>query len=142
MRRRLANAAAVLVASLALLGPPAPRAVARIFLLVAADTNDPQIGASVAMDAMNFPTVFRLHMPERLITYAPEVTGANFGSGRILAALRSLPVTPGVDTVILYYSGHGAFDPNRRQHYGQTRTGPLWQTDVEATLAQLRPKLR
>ncbi|OJW10878.1 MAG: hypothetical protein BGO49_25555 [Planctomycetales bacterium 71-10] len=138
MRRRLATVA-ILAAALALLGP-APRAAARVFLLVAADTNDRQIGESVAHDARTFPLVFRLHMPEPMMTYAPAVVGANFGAGRILAALRRLPVTPGVDTVILYYSGHGAYD-QARGHYGQTPTGPLFHSQVEATMAALRPKL-
>lgn len=142
MRRPFATIASIVIPALALvLGPPAPRAVATVYLLVAADTDDPKIGESVAVDAHNFPAVFRLNMPEHMITYAPQVMGADFRPDRILSALGGLPVVPGVDTVIFYYSGHGAYDPVRRQHYGQTPAGPLWHSQVEETLAALRPRL-
>lgn len=142
MRRLIGSIALVLVPALAFaLEPPARLTGARVHLLVAADTDDPRIGQSVTMDAERFPQPFQLFMPERLMSYAPAVKGADFRAERILEAMRRLDVTPGADTVVFYYSGHGAFDPNRREHYGLTPTGPLWMPDVERTLAALRPRL-
>jgi hypothetical protein len=124
----------------------------KIYLLVAADTKDPNIGESDRIDSGNVFNVFYSQIPrEQIITYGeptsnaiwtgPSLQDADDMKSVILKALDSCPAGQD-DTIIFYWSGHGAYDtqghylvmplPNRQ---------PLYRHEIITTIQKKSPRL-
>ena len=90
---------------------------ATLHVVLIIDTNAIGIGSSVAIDCANMQRYFVKRLPNARITLLEE---KRVTKRRILSTLRSLPVSSG-DSVLCYYSGHGAYDPtqqwNKDSHY-------------------------
>ena len=99
-------------------GPEVQRS--RIHLLVGADTLDPVIGASVQRDveAVIFAFVVCVPAPQLVVEVCrdEQVTRDD-----LLAAIDRLAVK-GSDSLVFYWSGHGAHDEN--DHWLKMRRGP------------------
>jgi len=82
--------------------------MAKIHTIVVADLDDPNIGISCGVDLKAVRELMSdIAGQTGLELQATEVTGRNFSSESIVSAVRGL--SPDVtDTVVFYYSGHGA----------------------------------
>ena len=146
--RCAAAAAIALIASTAALAQSVPtqekfaipNAEPRLHVVVLADTNDPKIGVADAKDVEMLHRLFTTNVPMRQLRFV-EVTGNNARARRALHALAALDVKANHDTVIFYYSGHGAFDVNKKDHVFQPNDDNLFREDVRAAIRKLRPRL-
>jgi S1-C subfamily serine protease len=94
-----------------------------IHLVVVGDTLDPKIGGSVAVDMQNIIETFsgQVRKGDRLkiVTVKSSECRPDLILRRI-AALRPEPL----DAVVVYFSGHGAFDNQEDQYFKFPRLGP------------------
>jgi hypothetical protein len=125
----------------AILNSAAPKSDAqlpRIHLLVAADTLDPDIGDSVQRDVDAFVFAFVVSVPDRQLVV--EVCRDNRTTrNEILATIDRLAIQP-ADTIVFYWSGHGAYDENGP--WFRTRREPnLYRRELRERLAGKHPRL-
>ncbi len=113
---------------------------ARIHLLVVADTNDPSIGESVKADLKAVPEVFRGNVPDWQL-HVETISGLWVRPERIVATIQRMNIQPARDTIVFYYSGHGGYDQQAREHVLYPHRRPLAMRAVKAALEQARPRL-
>jgi S1-C subfamily serine protease len=132
--KRLIFAAATF---LALAGSSRSDTEPTIYLIVVGDTLDPKIGRSVAFDIRTISAGFgdQARLGERL--KIETIEGENCRPDSILRRVASL--TPGADdAVVVYYSGHGAFDDQIDQYFKFPRLG----SQTILTRAQVRDAIK
>lgn len=85
-----------------------------IHFVMCADTNDGDLkdGLQSSVGIMSY--LFYLNVPKRQLQFH-EVVGDGVNINSIIRKVRSLPVGPN-DTLIFQFSGHGAYEKNRREH--------------------------
>ena len=82
----------------------------KLHLIIAADSNDPQIGASVRQDLDDVSNLFQKAAREVGIKYEiSKLYDTSFDKASIIAKINSLDIKNN-DVVIFYYSGHGYND--------------------------------
>lgn len=103
-----------LLASADLRGPatagPPPAAdgdATRLVVLLAADTDDPDIGPSVATDLRQVRATLEAGVPAARLVVV-ERTGADVAPAALRAAVAALEVRP-TDALLCYWAGHGAW---------------------------------
>lgn len=88
---------------------PAPDDRATLYLILAADTNDPSIGRSVRVDRIEMQKLFETieeMSQNQLFVIEKVIEGDDFSRQRIVQAIEA--IRPGPDDVIVFsYSGHG-----------------------------------
>ncbi len=113
---------------------------ARIHLLVVADTNDPKIGESVKADLKAVPEVFRGNVPDWQL-HVETISGLRVRPERIVATIQRMNIQPARDTIVFYYSGHGGYDQQAREHVLYPHRRPLAMRAIRAALEQTQPRL-
>ncbi len=123
---------------------------ATLHLVLVPDTRDQVIGKDMDVNANRVEFAFRGNVPNdqlNVVRVAPN-PGDRLDRDAVLRAIFALPVRPD-DSVVYFYTGHGAFNSNR-DLYGQpfgtyvTFTGNdsvLYQSEVRDAIARHRPKL-
>lgn len=86
---------------------PAKADADRLVALLVADTADPEIGESVAVDLRQVRSMLTEGVPAARLSLS-EAVGADVTPEKLLAAVKALPVTAD-DSLLLYYAGHGAW---------------------------------
>lgn len=85
----------------------------RLRVVLMMDTEDPDIGESVKVDAKNleslFQDAFEKHKDRLEIT---KLAGKDFNTKALLAHLTTMKIDP-ADTLLVYFSCHGVTDPQR-----------------------------
>lgn len=121
----------------------AAQAEKRIHVLMIADTNDPNIGKSVQADVRTVLRLFEEFVPVRNRVLLPPITGNQVTPQNILDRIQNLAPVAGVDTLLVYYSGHGAYDPVRRDHYIVMNQGreTLFHANIMRTIEARNPRL-
>ena len=99
-----------------------------------------KLGRNAKADFDNIIWLLQSNIPSaQLNLRALEVYRINPGS--ILQELQSLRVAPN-DTVLFYYSGHGAYDPQRQEQYLEMKDrGNLYRSKVIETIESKSPRL-
>jgi hypothetical protein len=80
----------------------------KIHLIIAADTNDPNIGKLVEIDEKNIKKCFEHNVPSERLNIK-KVRGNDFTYENLLTAIDNVQ-TNSDDTVVFYYTGHAAFN--------------------------------
>ncbi len=122
----------------------------KIYLLVAADTEDPKIGAANEQDMGNVYGTFVSHVPEEQLKLYGEGTGdfswtgpsvqeASDMKSAILNAIARCPAG-GNDTIVFYWSGHGMYD-SRGHYLVMPDRKPLYRSEVVAAIRRKSPRL-
>ena len=84
---------------------------ATIHLIVAADTLDAKIGKTVEVDARSITALFEKNVPAATrVLSITQLVGQRCNPDAIRAAIDRLTVQPD-DAIVVFYQGHGAFDP-------------------------------
>jgi hypothetical protein len=113
----------LLVLALAVFPQPAaaataPKAAGKVYLLIIADTFPKELEKASRTDGNNMLTVFMANIPAAQldVTLIDTALDPNLKDAAkdglkdlVLSKLRSLPIGEN-DTVVFYYTGHGAFD--------------------------------
>ncbi len=127
-----------------------PVSAQKMFVLIAGDTQDPVIGANDEMDLNRIRMAFGAHVPDsQLVFYSsfadgsawsgPAVDRAPNVGGAILEAIARCPARRD-DTIVFYWSGHGAYDSGGHYLVMPDRT-PLYRKDVLAAIDRKSPRL-
>jgi hypothetical protein len=118
-----------------------PQAVAqKIHLVIAADTNaSGGVGAITKIDQHNIKQLFESNVPgsQLSITTIPAEAMRN---ADILKTVDSLEIS-NEDTIVFYYSGHGAFDRQKQEQFLQLSLGDLYRSELLKHLVQKSPRL-
>ena len=92
-----------------------------IHVIIAADTNADRAGKEIAqstrIDQENFEKVFRANVPESQLTITTVPVDEMWAPG-ILKVVDDLAVA-NEDTVVFFYTGHGAYDTEAKQQFFQ-----------------------
>ncbi len=123
---------------------------AKLHVVIASDTAAPDIGKDMRVGANLLEGRIRDNMPEaglNLVTVGVEA-GTRVDRNEILRAIYGLPVQPD-DAVMVYYAGHGAYNPNRDAYgrpYGTYAvfTGSssvLYESEIRGAVGAMRARL-
>ena len=86
----------------------------KLYVIHAADTDDPKIGKFIKINKPQFEELVRSQIrPDRLASFN-ALTSDDCSAESLLAEVRGLQINP-VDTVLVFYQGHGAYDGNAPQ---------------------------
>ena len=111
-----------------------------VHVILAADGADGQIGSAVKTDLEKMIELFQTNVPAAnlsLLTLDAETMTPD----GILRSVETLNVNSN-DTVVFYYSGHGAFDTKtQKQFFALTERGNLYREMVVAKIAEKSPRL-
>ena len=122
----------------------AARAAGKIHLVIVADTLDPKIGPSVRTSAEQVESAFRLGVPEATgVLHVERIEGERCRREVILSQIAALAIGPD-DALLVFYSGHGAYDPRIDQYLKFPRLnadGYLAHSDLIRAIRSRRPRL-
>ena len=112
----------------------------QLHAFVVVDSDDDRIGDSVATDGINLVQLFQRGLEER--SYTDYVlSGEQVTADNIIRTVKNAKIKP-EDSVLFYYSGHGAFDRNTQDHYlTLNHSDPLARTAVRNAILAQSPKL-
>jgi hypothetical protein len=111
-----------------------------LYLVLVADTNDPQIGESVQVDQNRTRDLFSSHVPESRLQIQ-EVSGRAVSQKAIMAAIRNARVRPQKDTLVLYFCGHGGFDTTNREHIVKAGSDETYRSDLRKAMQARHARL-
>jgi hypothetical protein len=112
----------------------------RLHVIIAADTNDPEIGPSVRVDIGWVTQIVEANAPKRKLSLR-VLQGRSLSGENWLRAIRGLSVVPQHDSVLVYFSGHGDYDARRRQHRFMARQWQLDRSAVRQEIERLQPRV-
>ena len=122
-----------------------------IHVIIAANTDAERAGTLVAQatqqDKDGFERIFRENVPESQLAIH-SIPIEKVWSADILQIVDELVITPGEDTVVFFYSGHGAYDSTKKQQFFQLAADPptpersdLYRNDVLDRIIAKNPRL-
>jgi hypothetical protein len=133
-------AAAVATAAAPAAAPTASAAPQRVHALVVADTLDPNIGDSTAVDRDNIKYLLTSGIPASRLSLT-VLDGSNVTRAQVLGAIQRLNVQP-YDTVFVWFSGHGGTDPTYGHALAMTGVKSfLYRSELLAAVSRKRPRL-
>ena len=111
-----------------------------IHVILTADGADGSIGSTVKLDLDKMKTLFQANVPPAnlnlIVLDAEDLT-----SDRMLQAVENLNVAAN-DTIVFYYSGHGAFDTSSEKQFFQLTKQPnLYRDTLLARMEGKKPRL-
>ncbi len=116
----------------------------KLHVIMFADVNAKGIGPSCQIDADNLDETFTQFIPKSQLEIV-TVGQPSLGREVMLDAIRHLAIVPDVDTVMIYYSGHGGYSEKRREHFvtasGDGLSVPVFRGEMKAELAKHKPRL-
>ena len=122
-----------------------------IHVIIAADTDperaNPAVAQATQQDKDGFERIFRENVPESQLAIH-SIPIEKVWSADILRIVDELVITPGEDTVVFFYSGHGAYDSTKKQQFFQLAADPptpeksdLYRNDVLDRIIAKNPRL-
>ena len=110
MKRALLYRWLLLAGSLVFLGHTTEAWAQRVHLILACDTSrEANLGGDVVADKIAIERLFKETIPEARLNTC-RILGEELSPTKILGTVRSLPVERDKDAIVVYYSGHGAYD--------------------------------
>ncbi|MDR2705265.1 MAG: caspase family protein [Planctomycetaceae bacterium] len=118
-----------------------PQAVAqKIHLVIAADTNaSGGVGAITKIDQHNIKQLFESNIPSSQLSIT-TIPAEEMREADILKKVDSLEISNN-DTIVFYYSGHGAFDRQKQEQFLQLSLGNLYRAELLKHIVQKLPRL-
>jgi hypothetical protein len=139
VRRALLGIAIAFAFAFAFAAAPA-RAEGTIHVVIACDTSEEaNLGSAVIADGDNIREVFVENVPASRL-HLSSLPQDQVSPEGVVAALASLPVRP-EDTVVFYFSGHGAYDTQVGHYLDLLSRGNLPRAEIRNAIAGLHPRL-
>jgi hypothetical protein len=112
----------------------------RVHLVVAADTSaEADLGGDVVADKVAVQRLFQSNVPAGQLNVT-AIEGDNLSPQSILGAIGSLDVKRYEDSVVFYFTGHGAFDPQRGHFFALPRQTQLLRSELELAIVRREPR--
>ena len=113
----------------------------KIHLILACDTTaEAGLGADIVADSTIVPRVFLENVPQSQLT-TTLIKGDALSKQAILGAIRALPLVRRTDSIVFFYTGHGAYDKDKQEHfYSLPRKQQLSRSEVERALVARDPR--
>jgi hypothetical protein len=112
----------------------------KIHLVIAADTNaSGGVGAITQIDQYNIKQLFQTNIPDPQLNIV-TIPAEKMKQSEIFQIIDSLEIS-NEDTLIFYYSGHGAFDRQNQQQFLQLSLGNLYRSELLKQIIQKSPRL-
>ena len=107
---------------------------------IVVDSDDKRIGNSVAIDGLNLTGLLQRGLAEdSFTTYV--LSGKQVTAGEIVETMRNATIKQ-EDSVLFFYSGHGAFDRNTQGHFlTLNHSAPLARSTVKNAILAHNPNL-
>lgn len=110
-----------------------------VHVLLVGDTHDPTIGAGVREDLARFTATLQRLTPDGVRVNFMTVQGTMATQQNILAAIAGLNVGKN-DTVVFYWSGHGAYD-DAGHFLILPKVEPMYRTQIINAMEAKQPRL-
>jgi hypothetical protein len=112
----------------------------KIHLVIAADTNaSGGVGAITQIDQYNIKQLFQTNIPDPQLNIV-TIPAEKMKKSEIFQIIDSLEIS-NEDTLIFYYSGHGAFDRQNQQQFLQLSLDNLYRSELLKHIIQKSPRL-
>ncbi|EMI53516.1 peptidase C14 caspase catalytic subunit p20 [Rhodopirellula sallentina SM41] len=117
----------------------APSDGATLHVVIAADTTPASgLGGDIVADRNGVEQLFKKHVPANQLRI--HVLKDPLSRDSILGAVNSLQVTPRQDSVVFYYSGHGAFDKAKGHFLSLPNHQELLRSELQLALINQEPR--
>jgi hypothetical protein len=131
----------LLLAAVAVGGISQPAFGQKLHLVILADTNDDKIGVADRIDMEKLDAMFSANVPARQL-HVVKLWGNNATPRNTLQAIGGLNIAAGQDTVMFYYSGHGAFvKEDKNDHILWPNKKPIYRNDIRNAIRRLQLRL-
>ncbi len=111
-----------------------------VHLIVATDTSEEaDLGGDVVADKMGVQRLFESHVPAGQLKVT-AIDGDTLSPQSILGAVGSLDVKRYEDSVVFYFTGHGAFDAERGHFFALPRQTQLLRSELELAIVRREPR--
>ena len=128
----------VLAAAIASGGQTA--SAAKIFVIIAGDTLDKNIGTAAEQSLHDVFAAFYSNVPEPMLEI-DQLKGQDFTQRQLLDAIRRMPVT-GNDVLVLYVFSHGQYD-ERGHYFVDTKSkSPIYRADLLGAMEKKGARFR
>ncbi|MDR0338302.1 MAG: PDZ domain-containing protein [Planctomycetaceae bacterium] len=112
----------------------------KIHLIIAADTNaSGGVGAITKIDHWNVKQLFESNIPCSQLNIV-TIPAEEMRESDIFKTVDSLDIS-NEDTLVFYYSGHGAFDRQNQQQFLQLSLGNVYRSELLKHIVQKSPRL-
>ncbi len=112
----------------------------RVHLVVASDTSEEaDLGGDVVADKVAVQRLFESNVPAGQLNVT-TIEGDALSPRSILGAVGSLDVKRYEDSVVFYFTGHGAFDPERGHFFALPRQTQLLRSELELAIVRREPR--
>jgi hypothetical protein len=112
-------------------------------VLVFADTNDANIGESVALDASGIERLFTAHIPAERLRISEPYVAYRLSRAAMLNAIAGHRLRPEVDTLVVYFGGHGSWDVTREDgHRVKARDEYVYRSEIRQAMDKTGARLK
>ena len=134
-------AVAALVFALAGQGHLATAADGKVHLIAAYDSSEEaNLGGDVVADARSILGAFRDNIPSDRLK-VQTISGKKLDRASIFSAINHLQVERREDSVVFFFTGHGAFDKDRGHFFSLPHSREeVLRRDVEAAIVDKKPR--
>ena len=111
----------------------------KVHLVIACDdTQESGLGGDVVADKAAIENVFAMNIPAQQLSTS-KIDGKDLSPESMLAAVAALRVERRKDSVVFYYSGHGAFDPQVGHFFSLPGKKRLLRSRLEQAIVAKEP---
>ncbi len=130
----------ILLLAAAILSGGQSASAAKIFVIIAGDTVDKNIGTAAEQSLHDVFAAFYCNVPEPMLEI-DQLKGQDFTQRQLLDAIRRMPVT-GSDVLVLYVFSHGQYD-ERGHYFVDTKSkSPIYRADLLAAMEKKGARFR
>ena len=128
------------VLSFACLGTATNATAAKVYVIIAGDTLDKNIGSAAEQSLHDVFTAFYCGIPEPMLEI-DQLKGHDFTLNAIRNSIQRLPITSD-DVLVLYVFSHGQHDDKGHYFVDTKSKSPIYRADLLAAMQRKGPRLR
>lgn len=122
------------------LGAPQPAPAAKLYVIIAGDTLDKNIGSAAEQSLHDVFAGFYTNVPEPMLEI-DQLKGQDFTRNQIVDSINRMPVASD-DVLVLYVFSHGQYDDKGHYFVDIKSKSPIYRADLLAAMERKGPRLR